>query len=131
MSPRPIFVFGSNLAGRHGKGAALAALREHGAIYGRGVGPQGFAYAIPTKDARLATLPLEVVALHVADFLGYARAHPELTFRVTPIGCGLAGYRPAQIAPFFRGAPPNCELPEEFTAVLRSERRLERPQLER
>lgn len=135
MSTRPIFVFGSNLAGRHGKGAALAALREHGAIYGRGVGPQGFAYAIPTKDARLSTLPLEVIATHVAQFLRYAREHPALTFEVTAIGCGLAGYRPAQIAPFFRGAPSNCGLPGEFTAILRSDRqsepRLERPPLER
>lgn len=93
-------------------------MHEHGAIYGRGIGLQGFAYAIPTKDARLAILPLEVIATHVAEFLRYAHEHRELTFNVTPIGCGLAGYRPAQIAPFFRDAPSNCDLPPEFAAVL-------------
>lgn len=107
-----IFVFGSNLAGRHGAGAALFARQNHGAIYGRGVGPQGNAYAIPTKDYQIKTLPLTAIAPHVKDFIGYARAHPELTFQVTRIGCGLAGYTDGQIAPMFRGAPDNCILPE-------------------
>jgi hypothetical protein len=118
MVERKIFVFGSNLAGRHGKGAALAARREHGAVYGQGEGPQGFAYAIPTKDAHLNTLPLDAIAAHVDAFTRYAAANPRLVFQVTPIGCGLAGYRPAQIAPMFHAAPANCELPPEFIAVL-------------
>lgn len=100
-----IFVFGSNLAGRHGKGAALAARRQYGAEYGVGVGLTGDAYAIPTKSATLTTLPLAHIAGHVDDFLAYARAHPELTFNVTRVGCGLAGYTDAQIAPLFAGAP--------------------------
>lgn len=115
---KPIFVFGSNLAGRHGKGAALTAMREHGAIYGQGVGLQGDAYAIPTKDRSLRPLPLGEIRLHVRDFIDFAIFVPDLQFRVTAIGCGLAGFRPAQIAPMFVGAPSNCDLPNEFVGVL-------------
>lgn len=109
---RPIFVFGSNLAGRHGKGAALHARHEHGAVQGVGVGRTGNAYAIPTKDAALRTLPLSEISAYVLEFLRYAKAHPELPFQVTRVGCGLAGYTDSQIAPMFAGAPENCELPE-------------------
>lgn len=117
-STPPVFVFGSNLAGRHGKGAALWARQHRGAIYGRGVGPQGNAYAIPTKDRHLRVLPLEMIHGHVADFLGYAQRRPDLRFEVTPIGCGLAGYRPDQIAPMFAGSPANVFLPGTFRTVL-------------
>jgi hypothetical protein len=113
----PVFVFGSNLAGRHGKRAALFARQHRGAVYGQGVGLQGNAYAIPTKDHQLATLPIEVIAGHVQDFLGFARAHPELQFQLTPIGCGLAGYRHDQIAPLFSGAPANVVLPAKLAEV--------------
>jgi hypothetical protein len=131
---RNIFVFGSNLAGRHGKGAALTARTLHGAIYGQGIGLQGNSYAIPTKDYQLHSLPLLEIEQHVKTFIRFANyaatgifdysddevpAHikalppqPELVFNVTRIGCGLAGYTDAQIAPFFRGAPLNCNLPE-------------------
>lgn len=115
----PIFVFGSNLAGRHGKGAALFARNERGAIYGVGVGRTGTSYAIPTKDARLQTLPLSAVCDHVNVFLCYARSHPELAFEVTRIGCGLAGYTDSQIAPMFTDAPPNCLLPPGWQATPR------------
>ena len=117
MSP-PVFVFGSNLAGRHGKGAALAARKYHGAKYGIGEGPQGNSYAIPTKDEQLKSLPLTEILHGVHRFIMYAEAHPELTFEVTPIGCGLAGYEPRQIAPMFRVAGPNVKLPYEFRQVL-------------
>jgi hypothetical protein len=109
-----IFVFGSNEAGRHGKGAALTARQEYGAIYGQAEGLQGSSYAIPTKDARLRPLPLPAIATYVRRFLAFAQAHPELSFFVTAVGCGLAGYTPAQIAPLFVGAPANCTLPEVF-----------------
>ena len=115
----PIFVFGSNLAGRHGKGAALWAVKHRGAVNGVGIGEQGNAYAIPTKRTPWHTLPLSEIEAHVRAFLAYARLHPGLTFEVTPIGCGLAGYRPEQIAPMFQDAPGNCRLPDVFTAVLR------------
>jgi len=114
----PVFVFGSNLAGRHGKGAALWARQHRGAIYGQGVGSQGNAYAIPTKDHRLQVLPLHVIQTYVAEFLDYARQRPSIAFELTPIGCGLAGYRPEQIAPMFENAPSNIQLPDAFSRVL-------------
>lgn len=113
-----IFVFGSNLAGRHGKGAALYARNHHGAIYGQGIGLQGRSYAIPTKDQQLRTLPLPAIGQHVAQFLLFAAQHPDMVFEVTPIGCGLAGYQPEQIAPLFENAPNNCILPDSFVSCL-------------
>lgn len=107
----PIFVFGSNLAGRHGKGAALTAVKEYGAVYGRSVGRQGNSYAIPTKDKNLKTLPLDEIAKYVSNFILYAKEHADETFLVTRIGCGLAGYKDKDIAPLFRDAPSNCNLP--------------------
>ena len=115
----PVFVFGSNLAGRHGKGAALWARQHRGAVYGQGQGRQGNSYAIPTKDERLRTLPLPVVRYQVDVFLTYADQNPGEQFQLTPIGCGLAGYLPTEIAPMFRNAPANVILPEEFKAALR------------
>ena len=103
-----IFVFGSNLAGRHGKGAALYAHDVYGAKYGVGRGPTGQAYAIPTKDANLNTLALLHIEREAQEFLEYARHHKDEVFFVTRIGCGLAGYTNEQIAPMFRGAPENC-----------------------
>ena len=113
-----IFVFGSNLAGKHGKGAALFARQTCGAIYGTGEGLQGNSYAIPTKDERIKTLPLDAIKIHVERFLSFSSEHHNLTFSVTPIGCGLAGYKPEQIAPFFIGAPENVSLPPEFISVI-------------
>lgn len=113
----PIFVFGSNLAGRHGKGAALWALENRGAIYGQGEGLQGNSYAIPTKDEDLRPLPLEYIRDGVNRFLVFAANSPGLNFQLTPIGCGLAGYAPSDIAPMFRAAPDNVQIPREFTAV--------------
>ena len=107
-----IFVFGSNLAGRHGKGAALCAKNSHGAMYGVGVGRTGNAYAIPTKDASIRTLPLSRIAFYVTEFLEYARANQDIEFEVTKIGCGLAGYREQDIKPMFKDAPMNCHLPD-------------------
>jgi hypothetical protein len=113
-----IFVFGSNLAGRHGKGAALFAKEHHGAIYGKGWGRQGNSYAIPTKGYKLEVLPLTEIEKYVIIFLQYARDHQELIFKLTPIGCGLAGYTPEEIAPFFKDAPVNVHLPKEFQQVI-------------
>lgn len=110
--PRTIFVFGSNLAGRHGKGSALEAVRNHGAVYGQGQGLQGNSYAIPTKDERLMTLSIQMVAWHIGRFVGFAYAHPELTFNVVKVGCGLAGFKEDDIRGFFAPSPPNVNLPE-------------------
>jgi hypothetical protein len=113
-----IFVFGSNLAGRHGKGAAYAAKQFYGAIYGRGNGPQGRAYAIPTKGHSLEVLPLQQVSEHVDEFLRYAQAHPELHFFVTRVGCGLAKNDNAVVAPLFSSAPKNCSFAEDWRPFL-------------
>lgn len=102
-----IFVFGSNLAGRHGKGAALFAREHKGAIYGQGVGLQNQCYAIPTKDRYLRVLGLDIINYYVQEFLDFARAHPELDFELTPIGCGLAGYDQDEIRPMFKDKPHN------------------------
>lgn len=113
-----VFVFGSNTAGRHGKGAALFARQRRAAIYGQGEGLQGNSYAIPTKgqrpDRSLYRLPLEQIRAGVDRFLAFAASRPDLQFEVTPIGCGLAGYRLDEIAPMFEGAPAYCRLPAEF-----------------
>lgn len=118
----PVFVFGSNVAGRHGAGAALFAKQNHGAIYGVGEGRQGNAYGIPTKEndphdpRRLITLSLDRIAVHVARFIGYARENPTTYFQLTRIGCGLAGYRWAdQIGPMFADIPTNVILSKDQT----------------
>lgn len=105
-----IFVMGSNLAGRHGAGAALEARKLHGAIYGQAVGLQGRSYAIPTKDASLKPLPLLLIESYVEDFVHFTLTHPTMSFYVTPVGCGLAGYQHGQIAPLFSQAN-NCLFP--------------------
>lgn len=109
--PQHVFVFGSDLAGRHREGDALTALRRHGAIYGRGVGPQGGSYALPVRDEQDRLLPLAVIARYVQAFLRFAATHPDAIFHVSRIGCGRGAYRDEQIAPLFQGTPPNCRLP--------------------
>lgn len=114
-----IFVFGSNLAGRHGKGAALHAKLHCGAVTGQGEGLQGRSYGIPTKDHKLRTLPLASIATHVQRFVRFAAQNPHMEFELTPIGCGLAGYDPLQIAPLFVDAPDNVELPDSFAPIIK------------
>lgn len=118
-----VFVFGSNLAGRHGKGSALAAKQKYGAIYGQGRGRQGMSYAIPTKDGRpgtpslwdvKSTLPLDSIQRDVDTFIQYAKDHPELQFFVVRLGCALAAHRNEDIAPMFKGAPDNCSFSSEW-----------------
>lgn len=116
-----IFVFGSNLAGRHGAGAALFARKNRGAVYGQARGLQGQSYAIPTLDENLKQRDLSSIAADVKDFLAFAVMHPKMRFQVTPIGCGLAGFKPKQIAPMFDYAPENCELPVEFDGLVKGE----------
>lgn len=113
LGPNQIFVFGSNLAGRHGKGAAKTALKW-GARFGHGEGLQGRTYAIPTKDRGLRVRSLDEISRSVKRFLNFSDTKPELIFLVTAIGCGLAGYSPNEIAPMFMGCHPNVVLPEEF-----------------
>jgi len=119
---RDIFVFGSNELGRHGAGAAKVAATRYDAVYGVGVGPTGRAYAIPTKSrpsrGTRDTLPLHKIAGYVADFLKHAAANPTDRFLVTRIGCGLAGYTDEQIAPLFKPAPENVQLPLAWHTIV-------------
>lgn len=112
-----IFVFGSNLAGRHGKGAALTARQDFGAEYGVGMGRTGEAYAIPTKGYKLDVLPIHMIYKYITEFKAYAYRHPELEFFVTRVGCGLAGYKDNEIAPAFINCPNNCILPKEWNEI--------------
>lgn len=114
-----IFVFGSNLAGAHGAGAALEARRNFGALDGQGDGPMNRCYAIPTKDENIQTLPLDRIKAYVKDFIEYAKLHPKKEFFVTAIGCGLAGYQPTDIAPMFKDSPLNCTLHRRLVGVLK------------
>ena len=111
---RTIFVFGSNLAGRHGKGAALYAATHYGAVRGVGSGITGSAYAIPTKDRSLRVLPIGEIKRYIDTFIEYARLHNDDVFLITAIGCGLAGYLPAEISPLFRDVPENCFVSPRF-----------------
>ena len=114
MQKKEIFVFGSNLAGIHGAGSAAYAHVHKGAQWGLGQGFHGESYAIPTKCKRLHSLPLEKIALYVDIFKDFAGKHPEMLFKVVAIGCGLAGYKPAQIGPMFKNCPSNVILPDVF-----------------
>ncbi len=110
-----IFVFGSNLAGMHGGGAAYVALQKFGAVMGCGVGLRGQSYAIPTMQGGV-----ETIKPYVDDFIEYAKSHPELFFYVTRIGCGIAGFRDKDIAPLFKDAAgvENICLPKSFVPLI-------------
>lgn len=103
-----ILVFGSNEAGVHGAGAARTAYEKHGARWGKSYGHHGDSFAIPTKDENIETLDMERICGYVDGFIAYAKGHRKLTFKITRIGCGLAGLKDEDIAPMFMNAPKNC-----------------------
>ena len=109
LQPGEIFVFDSNLQGMHAGGAARIAYNNFGAIWGQGVGLQGQSYGIPTMQGGV-----ETVRPYVNEFIQFAKDHPELTFLVTRIGCGIAGFTDAEMAPLFEKAHniENVVLPE-------------------
>ena len=119
LKPNEVFVFGSNTSGRHGKGAAKQAM-SWGAVYGQSDGLQGRTYGIPTLDGRFKKLDLRRIQYFVDNFIVFASEHTELTFLVTDIGCGLAGFKHKEIAPMFRDAliVPNIVLPKSFKTLL-------------
>jgi hypothetical protein len=112
LKPNEIFVFGSNLQGMHGGGAAHIAYRKFGAIMGQGVGLQGQSYGIPTMQGGV-----ETIRPYVDEFIEFAKAHQELTFLVTRIGCGIAGFTDEEISPLFKEARDveNIVLPEGWS----------------
>lgn len=104
-----IFVFGSNLSGIHGAGAAKFALQHRGAKWGQAVGMMGQSYGIPTKTHNVRdTLSLSDINYYVNMFMSFAEVHEQEKFQVTCIGCGLAGLKHKDIAPMFKSAPDNC-----------------------
>lgn len=115
LKPNEVFVFGSNLVGYHGGGAARAALNKFGAIWGQGVGLQGQSYAIPTMQGGVDT-----IKPYVDEFITFAKTRPELKFYVTRIGCGIAGFKDEEIAPLFREAlgEENIILPKSFAELM-------------
>ncbi len=115
LKPNEIFVFGSNLAGAHGGGAARLAYNRFGAVWGQGVGLQGQCYAIPTMQGGV-----ETIKPYVDEFILFAKQHPEYKFLVTRIGCGIAAFTPDEIAPLFKDAikMENVILPVDFVEVL-------------
>ena len=118
LKPDEIFVFGSNLEGLHGGGAAYLAYRKWGAIWGQGVGLQGQTYGIPTMHGGP-----DAIRPYVDEFSKIGQVPPELKFLVTEIGCGIAGFTPEEIAPLFTEAIPieNIYLPERFWQILEKE----------
>lgn len=113
-----IFVFGSNLAGIHGAGAARLAYNSFGAEWNKGIGLSGLSYAIPTKDESIKTLPLIKINIYVVDFLNFARDNPDKEFFLTRVGCGLAGWSDWNIAPLFKNAPCNIIFPEQWKVYI-------------
>ena len=120
LKKNAVFVFGSNESGFHGGGAARLAYEKFGAVYGVGFGHQGKTFAIPTLGWRLERLNLQLIEWHVDRFLVYASLNPKLTFYVTKIGTGIAGYQIADMARLFanKTIPDNVALPQEFIAAL-------------
>ena len=120
LKENEVFVFGSNLAGVHGAGAARQAYESFGAVWGQGVGVQGLCYAIPTKDKNIVSLSLACIQDYVQSFVFHACLSPEKKFLVTQIGCGLAGFTPEEIAPLFGDCLTleNVYLPQCFVDIL-------------
>lgn len=115
LGSNEIFVFGSNLRGAHGGGAARTAYKRFGAVWGEGVGLHGQSYAIPTMQGGV-----ETIAPYVDEFVEFAKHHTELEFLVTRIGCGIAGFDDSEIAPLFVAAydVENITLPREFCEII-------------
>ena len=119
LEENEIFVFGSNLAGLHGGGAARVAHKYFGAVWGQGVGLQGQTYAIPTMQGGV-----ETISPYIDEFISFAKQHPELIFLVTRIGCGIAGFSDRDIAPLFFSAInlENVILPKSFVSIYAEDR---------
>lgn len=118
LKPEEIFVFGSNLDGAHGGGAARLAYERFGAVWGQGVGLQGQSYAIPTMQGGV-----ETIKPYVDEFICFVKSRPDLKFYVTQIGCGIAGFKVGEIAPLFKTVieVENVILPQAFVMAITSD----------
>lgn len=116
LKENEVFVFGSNKEGQHIGGAAAFAMDNFGAVWGQGEGLYGQSYALPTMDDEDPSC----IKPYVDRFLQFAKEHSELTFYVTPVGCGIAGFTPKEVAPYFKDAldMDNVILPESFVEIL-------------
>jgi hypothetical protein len=114
-----IFVFGSNKAGVHGAGAARAAYEHYGARWGCGWGFTGSTFAIPTKDYQIISMKIDEIRKYASLFVGVTHSEPFEEFFVTRIGCGLAGYTDAEIAPLFKECNTNCSFANEWAEFLK------------
>lgn len=112
LAPNEVFVFGSNASGQHGGGAAHVAWQKFGAVWGEGHGMHGQTYAIDTMSG------MDALQTDAAAFVSFAAQHPELSFLLTPVGCGIAGYSAEDVAPLFASAPANVVMPDVFARVL-------------
>lgn len=123
LGPMQIFVFGSNESGIHGAGAAKLAVNQFGAIWKKGFGPQGKSFGIPTKDWDIYPLSLEDINFYIKRFIAYASERVADEFLVTEVACGLAGFKPEEIAPMFKNCVglPNVHLPQRFWDILNKE----------
>ena len=113
-----IFVFGSNLSGIHGAGAAAYARRNKGAIFGQGIGLQNQSYALPPTGKHISFMPLSEIEVHIDAFKDFAMNNPHLDFQVTQVACGRAGFTKEQIAPLFKNSPSNCYFDMEWQPIL-------------
>lgn len=111
LKKNEIFVFGSNLKGQHGGGAARAAWEKFGAVWGNGAGFQGKCYAIPTMFETA-----DEIKPYVDEFYNAVVSNKDKVFLVTKIGLGIAGFTIDEIAPLFYDFKnlPNVYLPKEF-----------------
>ena len=116
LNENEIFVFGSNLEGSHGGGAAVIASKKFGAVWGQGVGIQGQSYGIPTMHGGVSS-----IKPYIDEFINFAKKNPTLDFLVTRIGCGIAGFREEEIAPMFKTAIQleNVYLPDTFWDIIK------------
>jgi hypothetical protein len=112
LQPHERFVFGSNLGGHHYGGAAAQAYSDFGAQWGVAEGITGSSYAFPTLDAELKQMPMHRLKVARDKLYGTAIAHPELTFLLTKVGCGIAGYSEDEMRELFSDAPTNVRKPE-------------------
>ncbi len=113
-----IFVFGSNLSGIHGAGAAKQAMNVYGAKFGEAIGITGRCYAIPTKGLNISFMTLEEIKPYIEDFVNFTYYYPKLKFFVTRVGCGLAGFKDEEFAILFKSCNNNCNMPEQWKVYL-------------
>ena len=114
LKPNQIFVFGSNMKGRHAGGAARHAVESFGAVEGQGIGMQGQSYAVPTIDEYMIPLPIWAIQKYLKKLRKYAIENPDKEFLLTPVGTGIAGHSLSDIKKTLPKFPANVMLVGEW-----------------